>query len=183
MAMSAKRPVTRKRQVVELERVVSSLYPLVDPRLANAQHPFPLIQERRDPRFSALSASSTTDPNLTILSYSFLTPLLKSEFSTARARLNAALKAERSSPRDQREERIAEREEAESEVARLRSRVEVAERQEREREALARVKKEEKDKRAHGKGEWHLKRGTSNRLNTSRSSPISWLTSSDLPHH
>ncbi len=135
MAMTATRPVSRKREVVE------------PPKIA-----------RRDPRFSSLSASNT-DANLSRASYAFLPGLLRDEMKTLRGALTAATKAERSAPAADRAQRAAEREHLEGELARVRSRVERTEREEREREALRRVKKAEREKRAEGKGEWHMKRG------------------------
>lgn len=137
MAMSATRPVSRKREVVE------------PPKIA-----------RRDPRFSSLSASNT-DANLSRASYAFLPGMLRDELGSLRTALAVASKAERSAPAAEREMRAAEREGIEGELARVRSRVERTEREEREREALRRVKKAEREKRAEGKGEWHLKRGKS----------------------
>ncbi|KAJ9097162.1 hypothetical protein QFC21_004831 [Naganishia friedmannii] len=133
MVMSAKRQVTRRRQVVELEKT-----------------------ERRDPRFGSLSAG-TQDPNLTAQSYSFVSGLMSEEYHNLRKALKVALRQERSAPYAEQDQRRQEREEVEMHLAKARSRFERYEREQREKKVLQEVKKEEKAKRAEGKGEWYMK--------------------------
>lgn len=134
MAMSAKRPVSRFRQVIELSKV-----------------------DRRDPRFDGISAGNT-DVNLTQRSYDFVPDLMRDEFHNLKAALALAQKRERTSPRAEREEREAERERLEREVARARSRVERYERETREREVSRKVKHEEREKRSEGNDGFYVKR-------------------------
>ncbi|KAJ9102667.1 hypothetical protein QFC19_004776 [Naganishia cerealis] len=134
MVMSAKRPVTRRRQVVELEKT-----------------------ERRDPRFGSLSAG-TQDPNLTAQSYSFVSGMMSEEYNNLRKALQTALKRERSAPFAEQDQRRQEREEVEMHLAKARSRLERYEREQREKKVLQQVKREERAKQAEGKGEWHMKR-------------------------
>ncbi|KAJ9102929.1 hypothetical protein QFC20_004895 [Naganishia adeliensis] len=134
MVMSAKRPVTRRRQVVELEKT-----------------------ERRDPRFGSLSAG-IQDPNLTAQSYSFVSGMMSDEYKNLKSALREALKRERSAPWAEQAQRVAEREEVEAHLAKARSRYERYQREQREKKVLQEVKKEERAKQAEGKGEWHMKR-------------------------
>jgi ribosomal RNA-processing protein 36 len=66
------------------------------------------LQERRDPRFSSMSAGNT-DTNLTATSYSFVPKLIEEEYQNLRSALQLAVKRERTSPRHEREDRVAER--------------------------------------------------------------------------
>ncbi|KAI5449389.1 rRNA biogenesis protein rrp36 [Naganishia albida] len=134
MVMSAKKPVTRRRQVVELEKT-----------------------ERRDPRFGSLSAG-VQDPNLTAQSYSFVSGMMSDEYNTLKSALREALKRERSAPWAEQAQRVAEREEIEVRLHRARSAYERYQREQREKKVLQEVKKEERAKQAEGKGEWHMKR-------------------------
>lgn len=135
MALSSKRPVSRFRQVVELPK-----------------------HDRRDPRFDSTSAA-TVDAGVTARSYSFVPDLMREELSTLQQALVLATKRERSSPRDEREERANERERLEREVARARSRLERHEREARERDVLQKVKREERAARNdQGKEGFYVKR-------------------------
>ncbi|KDQ16833.1 hypothetical protein BOTBODRAFT_30734 [Botryobasidium botryosum FD-172 SS1] len=132
MEMSSKRPVTRRRAVVEVPRI-----------------------ERRDPRFSSLSGEFSS--TLFDSSYGFLSDIQKSEVSTLRGALSAARKQLANSPRHLREERQAEVTRLERALKRSESTVERNERERRNQEVLKRAKKEELSKRTEGKRQWHMK--------------------------
>jgi ribosomal RNA-processing protein 36 len=117
-------------------------------------------QERRDPRFGSLSAG-IQDPNLTAQSYSFVSGMMSDEYNNLKSALRDALRRERSAPWAEQAQRVAEREEVEAHLAKARSRYERYQREQREKKVLQQVKKEERAKQAEGKGEWHMKRGTS----------------------
>lgn len=141
------------------------------------------LQERRDPRFSSLSG--TLDPHLHSSSYNFLPDMLNSELSTLQSSLKLARKAVLSAPRSERAEKEAEVERIENELGRVRTRREREARERREREALGGWKREEREKRKEGKGEWHLGDGTyHNRPLASAPEPTRFdasLTSLSLP--
>ncbi|KAJ9119777.1 hypothetical protein QFC22_003487 [Naganishia vaughanmartiniae] len=85
--------------------------------------------------------------------------LMSEEYHNLRKALKVALKQERSAPFAEQEQRRQEREEVEMHLAKARSRYERYEREQREKKVLQQVKKEEKAKRAEGKGEWYMKSG------------------------
>ncbi|WVQ96029.1 hypothetical protein IAU59_003129 [Kwoniella sp. CBS 9459] len=134
-AMSTKRQVTRHRQVVDLHK-----------------------PDRRDPRFSSVSAG-TLDAHLHSQSYSFLPSILKEELSSLKQALFAAQKAERTCPWAEKAARTAERERIELQLGKVRTRLVRSERETAERDVLAKAKKEEREKRASGKGAWYMKKG------------------------
>lgn len=72
-----------------------------------------------------------------------------------------ASKAEANCPLSQKPARTAEREMLELQLGRLRTKIERGEREAKEREVLARVKKEENQKRDQGKGAWYMKKSRS----------------------
>ncbi|KAI5121265.1 hypothetical protein M0805_002310 [Coniferiporia weirii] len=130
--MSSKRPVTRKRQAVEVKKV-----------------------NYRDPRFSSLGGETSTAAFQK--HYSFLADMHKTELSTLKESLKRAKTMLRSSPRDQREEREEEVQRLERAVKRAESSVDRDRREGIEGEALERIKTEEKERRKEGKGDWHMK--------------------------
>ncbi|ORY34770.1 hypothetical protein BCR39DRAFT_514618 [Naematelia encephala] len=133
-AMSSKKQVTRFRTVVTIPKA-----------------------ERRDPRFSTVSAGHV-DPNLHSKAYDFLPGMLRSELEQLKSAVKVAIKAERNCPRAERPARVSERERLENELARMRTRVERTEREARERDVLSAAKKAEAQKRKDGKGEWYMKK-------------------------
>ncbi|WWD20276.1 hypothetical protein CI109_104752 [Kwoniella shandongensis] len=134
-SMSTKRQVSRNRQVVDVHK-----------------------PERRDPRFSSVSAGQV-DPHLHSQSYAFLPSLLKEELYKLRKAVSAAAKVERTCPWAEKPARTAEREKLEDQLGKLRTRLVRTEREEMERNVLASAKKEEREKREHGKGAWYMKKG------------------------
>jgi len=109
-------------------------------------------------------SAGNTDTNLTATSYSFVPKLIEEEYQNLRSALQLAVKRERTSPRHEREDRVAEREQLEREVNRARTRLDVARKAEREREVMKKVKQEQKERAKDGKGTFHLKRGESRGL-------------------
>ncbi|WVR08082.1 hypothetical protein IAU60_005128 [Kwoniella sp. DSM 27419] len=134
-AMSTKKQVSRHRQVVDIHK-----------------------PERRDPRFSSVSAGSL-DAHLHSQGYSFLPSMLKEEMTSLKKALSVAQKAERTCPWAEKPARTAEREQIELQLGRVRTRLVRDQRDTAEREVLAKVKKEEREKRAQGKGAWFMKKG------------------------
>ncbi|ODN98101.1 hypothetical protein I350_07743 [Cryptococcus amylolentus CBS 6273] len=135
VAMSTKRQVTRKRQVIDVPK-----------------------PERRDPRFSSLSAGHA-NADLHHKSYSFLPSLLKEELVSLKAQVAAAKKAEKQCSLRDKPQRVEERERLEEEMGRVRTRLARGEKEELERETLAKAKREEREKRESGKGAWYMKKG------------------------
>jgi len=132
MEMSSKRPVSIKRQVVQPTKI-----------------------ERRDPRFSSISGTFSSDTFQA--GYSFLNSLQESEASQLKAELSNAQKLLAHSQPDERLER-------EEGVARLQralkrgeTAVERTKREKRDRDALRKAKKEEREKRQNGKKAWFMK--------------------------
>lgn len=155
MEISSKKPVTRRRQVVEVPKIVrlSLFYPAV--RLYTLfTTPLP-PQDRRDPRFSSLSG--TFSEETFTQSYSFITSIQQTEVAELRTSLSRARKLLASSPAHLREERTAEVTRLERALKRTESNVEHASRDKRKREALAEAKREEMKKREAGKGTWYMK--------------------------
>lgn len=92
-------------------------------------------------------------------SYGFVPNLLRTELSALKQAVSLASKAERTCPLSEKESRIAEREQLEQDLGRMRTRLERTEREMREREVLAVAKKTENEKRKQGKGAWYMKNG------------------------
>ncbi|KAG5352266.1 hypothetical protein C0989_003014 [Termitomyces sp. Mn162] len=130
--VTSKRPVTRKRTVVEVKTM-----------------------QARDPRFLPLAGQFSAEKFRH--GYSFLAGSHISELDALREHLKRARKLLVSSPRDLYEERADEVQKLEQAVKRAESLVNKDRRDKIEQEALAKVKKEERDKRKQGKGEWHMK--------------------------
>lgn len=80
--------------------------------------------------------------------------MMSDEYKNLKSALREALKRERSAPWAEQAQRVAEREEVEAHLAKARSRYERYQREQREKKVLQEVKKEERAKRAEGKGEW-----------------------------
>ncbi|WVQ66082.1 uncharacterized protein L199_004260 [Kwoniella botswanensis] len=133
-AMSTKKQVSRNRQVVDVHK-----------------------PQRRDPRFSSVSAGNL-DAHLHSASYSFLPSMLKEELTALKTALAQAQKIERTCPWAEKAARTAEREKIELDLGRVRTRLVKSQNEERERNVLAKMKKEEREKREQGKGAWYMKK-------------------------
>ncbi|KAL1739973.1 hypothetical protein HDZ31DRAFT_68403 [Schizophyllum fasciatum] len=132
--VSSKKPVTRRRQVVDVPKLTP-----------------------RDPRF--LAVTGELKPDKFKQSYSFLSDMHRNEFTTLRENLSRARKLLATSPRHLREERAREVDTLERALKKAESQVQRDKREAVEQQALARAAKEERERRAQGKGEWHMKRG------------------------
>ncbi|KDQ63597.1 hypothetical protein JAAARDRAFT_169593 [Jaapia argillacea MUCL 33604] len=132
MEVTSKRPVTRRRMVVDVPKV-----------------------EARDPRF--LPVAGELDPHKFKAQYVFLEEMHQTELSTLRENLKRARKLLSSSPRDLREERAMEVARLEQAVKRAESSVNRDKRDKIEEAAIHRVKKDELEKRKQGKGAWFMK--------------------------
>jgi hypothetical protein len=99
------------------------------------------------------------DPHLHSKSYDFLPGMLRDELAGLKTAVNMAAKAERTCSWAEKPARAAEREMLEDQLGRLRTKLERTERETKEREVLAKVKREEREKREQGKGEWYMKKG------------------------
>lgn len=135
--MSTKKQVSRKRQVIEVPK-----------------------PERRDPRFSSVSAGHA-NADLHSKSYSFLPDLLRQEFSGLKEAVAAAKKAEKNCSWAEKPMKTAERERFEVQMGQVRTKLVRTEKESMEREILAKAKKEEREKRTQGKGAWYMKKGES----------------------
>ncbi|KAI6166544.1 hypothetical protein EDD17DRAFT_1752707 [Pisolithus thermaeus] len=131
--VSSKRPVSRRRTVVE----------------DNTPKP-------RDPRF--LHVTGKYDQAKFRQQYSFLPELHTNELETLRKNYKAARKLLANSPRDLRPAREEEVKRLELAVKRAESAVNRDKRERVETEALRRVTQAEKQKRKQGKGAWFMKR-------------------------
>ena len=129
--------MSRKRQVIEVPK-----------------------PERRDPRFSSVSAGHA-NADLHSKSYSFLPDLLRQEFSGLKEAVAAAKKAEKNCPWAEKPMRTAERERLEVQMGQVRTKLVRTEKEAMEREVLAKAKKEEREKRTQGKAAWFMKKGES----------------------
>ncbi|KAF8168144.1 hypothetical protein B0H34DRAFT_48463 [Crassisporium funariophilum] len=137
--VTSKRPVTRKRTVVEVPKLVA-----------------------RDPRFLPTAGEFSVDKFSQ--QYSFLADNHKKELATLRETLKQAYKLLASSPRDLRSEREHEVYRLEQAVKRAESLVNRDRLDQIQREALSKVKKEEHGKREQGKGSWYLKKADQQQL-------------------
>ena len=90
--------------------------------------------------------------------YSFLSDYHKTELGTLKENLARARKLLRSSPRDLREEREEEVQRLERALKRSETLVNRDKREEIERKALDEVKRQEREQRKQGKGEWYMKK-------------------------
>ncbi|KAK0473542.1 hypothetical protein EDD18DRAFT_1225073 [Armillaria luteobubalina] len=141
MEMTSKRPVTRRRTVVEVKTVQS-----------------------RDPRFIPLSGELSEEKYRH--NYAFLTQAHKTELQVLRENLKRARKLVVSSPKHLRSERESEVEKLELAVKRAESAVNKDRREEVERVALNNLKKEEKEKQGKGKGSWWMKEADKKKILT-----------------
>ncbi|KAK0506490.1 hypothetical protein EDD18DRAFT_1123637 [Armillaria luteobubalina] len=141
MEMTSKRPVTRRRTVVEVKTVQS-----------------------RDPRFIPLSGELSEEKYR--YNYAFLTQAHKTELQVLRENLKRARKLVVSSPKHLRSERESEVEKLELAVKRAESAVNKDRREEVERVALNNLKKEEKEKQGKGKGSWWMKEADKKKILT-----------------
>lgn len=154
--MSSKRPVTRRRQVVEVKKVVRYglcrlfVYPTDD------------LQNYRDPRFTSLADDSVQQSFQK--NYSFLAGIHKNELEMLKADLKRARNMLRSAPRDRRESWEEEIGRLERAYKKAESSVNKDRKDSVERQALEKAQKEEKERRKGGKGEWHMKKCKANRL-------------------
>jgi len=130
--VTSKRPVTRKRQVVEVKTI-----------------------QPRDPRFLPLAGEFL--PEKFQKHYGFLTDAHKTELRTLRDNLKAARKLLASSPRDLRSEREAEVSRLEKAVKRAESLVNQDRKAKVDQEALTKLNEAERAKRKGGKGGWWMK--------------------------
>ncbi|KAK7064260.1 hypothetical protein R3P38DRAFT_3301834 [Favolaschia claudopus] len=130
--LTSKRPVTRKRQVVEVKTV-----------------------QPRDPRFLPLAGEFSQEKFQK--HYGFLTDAHKTELQTLRESLKAARKLLASSPRDLRSEREAEVSRLEKAVKRAESLVNQDRKSKVDQAALTKLNEAEKAKRADGKAGWWMK--------------------------
>ncbi|EAU93194.2 hypothetical protein CC1G_10262 [Coprinopsis cinerea okayama7 len=132
MEVTSKKPVSRKRTVVEVPKLVP-----------------------RDPRF--LPTAGEFKPEAFQKSYGFLAESRKEELKTLKETLAKARKAMSSCPAHLRDEREQEIERLERAVKRTESLVNKDRMDAIQQQALQRVKKEEKEKQKQGKGKWFLK--------------------------
>ncbi|KIJ32049.1 hypothetical protein M422DRAFT_76580 [Sphaerobolus stellatus SS14] len=130
--MTSKKPVTRRRQVVEVQKI-----------------------KARDPRFSDLSGSLSVEKFQT--QYGFLKDMHKNELSELKQNLTRARKLLVNSPQNLREERTREVERLERATKRTESIVNREKREAAEYAALQKIEKEEKEKRKAGKNGFWLK--------------------------
>ncbi|KAJ7103569.1 hypothetical protein B0H15DRAFT_812788 [Mycena belliarum] len=132
MEVTSKRPVTRRRTVVEVKTI-----------------------QQRDPRFLPLAGEFL--PQKFQEQYGFLVDSHKSELRTLRENLKTARRRLASSPRDLRAEREAEVGRLEMAVKRAESMVNQDRRAKVDQEALTKLNEAERAKRKEGKKDWWLK--------------------------
>uniref|UniRef100_A0A8H7Y7Y7 rRNA biogenesis protein RRP36 n=1 Tax=Psilocybe cubensis TaxID=181762 RepID=A0A8H7Y7Y7_PSICU len=139
MEVTSKKPVTRRRTVIEVPKIVP-----------------------RDPRFLPTAGEFSADRFSK--SYGFLVENRKRELQTLRETLKQARKLLSSSPKELRSEREHEVYRLEQAIKRTESLVNKDRLDQVQREALSKVKKEERAKRSEGKGAWYLKKGEQRKL-------------------
>ncbi|ESK97921.1 phenylalanyl-trna synthetase [Moniliophthora roreri MCA 2997] len=137
--MSSKKPVTRRRMVVDVQ-----------------------IPGVRDPRFLPMTGPLSAEKFQA--NYSFLAKNHETELATLRENLKRARKLLSSSPRDLRADREAEVQRLELAVKRAESAVNRDRQRQAERDALMNAKKEEREKRKEGKGNWWMKKSAKKEL-------------------
>lgn len=139
--VTSKRPMSRKREVVEVDKIRS-----------------------RDPRFLSLSGNFSQD--LYEKSFSFLKGSLSKEVADAKDQLKTAqlnIRRARSLPGQSEdktyliEEHQAEVDRLTHEIQRMSSQAKTSQKKDIEKEALRKIKKEERDKRGEGKKAYYLK--------------------------
>ncbi|KAJ3516250.1 hypothetical protein NLJ89_g1241 [Agrocybe chaxingu] len=131
--VTSKRPVSRKRTVVEAPKIAP-----------------------RDPRF--LATAGEFDATKFQKSYGFLSESHKAELQTLKETLKQARKRLASSPRDLRSEHEHEVHRLEQAMKRAESAVNKDRLDRVGRDALSKAKREEQEKRREGKGHWFLKK-------------------------
>jgi ribosomal RNA-processing protein 36 len=149
--ITSKRPVTRKRTVVEAKSLVSSTFTLHTD--SNSE-----IKQARDPRFLPLSGQFSATKFQE--QYGFLSELHSTELTTLRGNLRRARKLLESSPQNLRAEREQEVRRLELAMKKAESLVNRDARDRIERDALNEVMKAEADKRKQGKRDWWMKKCT-----------------------
>ena len=115
------------------------------------------VQERRDPRFSALSGEFSQEAFGS--AYSFIPELQQSEVASLKLALKAARKAAANSSKVTKEAREEEVRKLQKALKRTESMVEKSRRDVRERETISEVKKQEKKKQEDGKKPWYMSEG------------------------
>nr|ODN92289.1 hypothetical protein L204_05388 [Cryptococcus depauperatus CBS 7855] len=133
-AMSTKNQVSRRRQVIDTAK-----------------------PDRRDPRFSSVSAG-TISADAHVHSYAFIPDLLKDELASLKEQVNTAKKVEKTCLLSEKPMRTAEREALELQLGKVRTKLVRSEKDQLERQALAQAKKQEKEKQSQGKGAWYMKK-------------------------
>ncbi|BEI84963.1 hypothetical protein CcaverHIS002_0503640 [Cutaneotrichosporon cavernicola] len=134
VAMSSKKQVSRRRGVIDVPRA-----------------------ERRDPRFSSISAEKA-NADVHAKRYAFVPELLDAEVKSLYTQVVAAKKAEKACKLVDKPRFTEAREEIERELAQVRTRLDRARTEQREREVLAKLRGEENARRKEGKGAWYLKK-------------------------
>jgi len=148
--LTAKKPVSRHRVVVDVPKIVSD--DLIHFYICRWPSQVP-----RDPRF--LTTAGVFDPQKFQRSYGFLAENRRTELQTIKESLAKARKALGSSPLYLKSERENEVQMLEHAVKRVESLVNKDRLDTVEQEALTKRKKEEVEKRKQGKGQWFLKKG------------------------
>ncbi|KZS96000.1 DUF947-domain-containing protein [Sistotremastrum niveocremeum HHB9708] len=134
MEVTSKKPVPRRRTVVEVKKIPS-----------------------RDPRFTSGLGDVSQDHFQH--DYSFLTDMHREELKTLKDSLKRAKKQLFSSPRETRAERDLEVQRLEMAVKRAESTVNKETRTKLETEAMKKITAEEREKQKSGKGKWFMKQG------------------------
>lgn len=132
--MSTKKQVSRFRHVVDVPRV-----------------------DRRDPRFSSLSAGQV-NAELHSKGYAFLPEMLEKERAQLKDDVKRLSKLEKTCKLVEKPGVTAQREEKELQLSKVLNRLSSLRREQAEREALSKVKREEREKREQGKGAWFMKK-------------------------
>ncbi|KAG9019401.1 hypothetical protein FRB90_002911 [Tulasnella sp. 427] len=130
---TSKKPVSRFRHVVEVKKM-----------------------EARDPRFSSL-AGGEFDATKFASSYGFITDIQKDEAKKIRHTIRDIKKTLPNALPNTRQQEIRRIDELKKALNRTETSIKKARREAREREVLMQARKEEKEKRSEGKGEWYLK--------------------------
>ncbi|KZT37397.1 hypothetical protein SISSUDRAFT_1062856 [Sistotremastrum suecicum HHB10207 ss-3] len=153
MEVTSKKPVPRRRTVVEVKKIVSM-----------SKNPYPgdyrttsVPQPSRDPRFTSGLGDVSQDHFQH--DYSFLTDMHREELKTLKDSLKRAKKQLFSSPRETRAERDLEVQRLEMAVKRAESTVNKETRTKLETEAMKKITAEEREKQKSGKGKWFMKQG------------------------
>lgn len=150
METTSKRPVTRRRTVVESKAPVGSILIHIPIHIT-----FTRPKQPQDPRF--LHITGDYQPDKFRQQYSFLSNLHTNELKTLRENLKRARKLLANSPRDLLPEREREVSRLELAVKRGESTVNRDKREKTEAEALKKATHEEREKRQQGKAGWWMK--------------------------